>query len=227
MDDPLADAHDLDLDLDLDLITIRDMRLHASVGPDRWGKPRAQPVSLSLWLGGAAQFLARAGRSDDLAHTLNYGAVYKAVRGALDAHESAFASLSALALKAVNTVLATAMPEPTSELLPFARVVARAHNQFLRADGLEVDVRTGTRTGNSDAAAGGDVWWKIAHTIRNVRLHALIGVNPPERAAKQPVVVSVTLHSAAPEVDWLGSYERVCEVRSSGFCGRKPVHINA
>ena len=76
-----------------DTIPIRDLSLRACTGSSAWNRPDAdkkqQPVLVSLVV---PYNLALAGATDDLAHSLNYGALAKAVAQLFDAHKT-FVSL--------------------------------------------------------------------------------------------------------------------------------------
>ncbi len=54
----------------LDTVIIREIRAEASVGPDRWGKERNQPVLISVL---AHTPLTKAGLSDDVRDSIHYG----------------------------------------------------------------------------------------------------------------------------------------------------------
>lgn len=87
---------------DGDQIELRGLRIAGVVGVLAHEQAQAQPLELDLALG---LDLATAGASDDLADTVDYGAVCTAVEEVVTA--SSFALLEALAERVAATVLGT------------------------------------------------------------------------------------------------------------------------
>lgn len=161
-----------------DIIIIRDLRLNSTVGPDRWGKVRPQPIVVSIHVEAS---LIDAGASDDVADSVHYGNLAKdVVKAAQDAvFPNLFElaeSIAQLALKMDNRVLAV-------------EVQAHAKNQFLQAESLGVEIRR-TRTTTDE--------YNLC-LIHDLRATLIIGVNPPEREAKQTVLLNLQFH----DLEWL------------------------
>ncbi|KAJ7044037.1 tetrahydrobiopterin biosynthesis enzymes-like protein [Mycena alexandri] len=165
------------LPISKDTIIIHDLRLNSTVGPDRWGKTRPQPIVVSIHVEAS---LIQAGASDDVADSVHYGNLAKDVVKATENVEfhnlfELAESIAQLALKMDDRVLVV-------------NVQADAKNQFLQAESLGVEMRR-TRTAADE--------YQLA-LIRDLRTSIIIGVNPPEREAKQTVLLNLKFHN----FDW-------------------------
>lgn len=187
-----------------DKILISALQLHATVGPDRWLKARAQPITLTLAL---SAHLARAARTDDVTASVHYGELCKDLRAR--AHGATFPDLRALA----ECAAALALAKPGALAVT---VEAEAANQFLLAESAGVSVRR-RKAGLADGADGAlTARDEDRAYIRDLRLNVIIGVNPPEREFKQIVVTNVSF--AAPgwvSPDWHKMHGALVEVRPS------------
>jgi dihydroneopterin aldolase / 2-amino-4-hydroxy-6-hydroxymethyldihydropteridine diphosphokinase / dihydropteroate synthase len=154
-----------------DSIIISSLRLWANIGPDRWAKPRPQPITLSLHLECS---LAEASATDDVTRTVDYGQLTKLIIASIDGHE--FGSLRELA----DAVLQLALSFPRALA---GRVDVQAHNQFLLADALGVTLFRD----NGGVRVGIDRVW-----IRGLKVSTIVGVNQAEREWKQIVEADVT-----------------------------------
>lgn len=160
-----------------DKLIIRDLRTSATVGPDRWGKTRPQPITLSVYI---ETSFAKAGKSDDVADSIHYGHLAKGISKLTNG--ATFVSLMALA----EAVVALAMSH--DERVQSVEVDAHAGNQFLQAEHLGVHLRR-TRDGIAEAEARED-----RTMISDLRVDTIIGLNPPEREAKQVVLLNLTFY---------------------------------
>jgi len=160
-----------------DMIIIRDLRTSATIGPDRWGKTRPQPITLSVYL---EISLVEAGKSDDVADSAHYGHLAKDVSKLTNG--ATFVSLLALA----EAVAAATVSK--DERVRSVEVDAYAANQFLQAEHLGVHIRR-TRDGVAETEARDD-----RTMIGDLRVSTIIGVNPPERLAKQFVLLNLTFY---------------------------------
>jgi FolB domain-containing protein len=180
-----------------DSILVSSLRLNATVGNDRWAKTRPQPITLSLHL---ETSLADAGASDDVAHTIDYGQLTKALTSAVDGHT--FGSLRELA----NAALHIPFDCPTAVA---ARIDVQAHNQFLRADALGVTLFRDKNNRRRDI----DRMW-----MRGLKATCIIGVNPAEREWRQNVEVDVIFDDPGWIMpDWRGMHDKLIQVRESGL----------
>jgi FolB domain-containing protein len=159
-----------------DTIIIRDLAAQAAIGEDRWGKVRAQPLRLSIFLQAS---LIQAGKSDDVFDSIDYGLLCKEILSVVD--RQIFHSLYELAETVANHSL-------TKNGAEAVEVVAEAFNQFLLAESLGVSLSRGR--GGIREVVGPDRFF-----VKDLRIHTIIGVNPCERESKQIVLVNVTFHS--------------------------------
>jgi dihydroneopterin aldolase/2-amino-4-hydroxy-6-hydroxymethyldihydropteridine diphosphokinase/dihydropteroate synthase len=183
-----------------DSVLISSLRLSATIGDDRWSKARLQPITLSLQL---ETSLAHTGAADDIAHTVDYGKLAKALTAAIDGQ--AFGSLRELA----NAALHLAFEYPSTQA---ARTDVQAHNQFLRADALGVTLFRDKTRGRADLDR---VW------IRGLAAACIIGVNPAEREFKQNVQADITFDDPGWMVpDWRAMHDSLIQV-----CALTPVAV--
>jgi FolB domain-containing protein len=159
-----------------DSILIQNLRVSSTVGPDRWGKVRPQPIDISILVEAS---LVAAGASDDVADSIHYGNLAKdVVKLTQDAEfTNLFAMAESIAQLALN------MDNRVSAV----NLQAHAKNQFLQAESLGVETRR-TRA----AEVGSDC------LIQDLRTTIIIGVNPPEREAKQTVLLNLRFYN----LDW-------------------------
>ena len=169
-----------------DVVIIRDLRTSATVGPDRWGKTRPQPITLSVYV---EVPLAEAGKSDDVADTIHYGHLAKDISKRTDG--AIFMSLLELA----QSVVALALNQ--DQRVRSVEVDAHAWNQFLQAEHLGVYIRR-ARDGVAEEESRGD-----RMMISDLRVTTIIGVNPPEREEKQTVLLNLTFYAFnSTQPDW-------------------------
>jgi dihydroneopterin aldolase/2-amino-4-hydroxy-6-hydroxymethyldihydropteridine diphosphokinase/dihydropteroate synthase len=177
-----------------DAIVIRDLRAQATVGPDLWGKVRPQPITLSVSVEAS---LVASGKSDDVSDTINYGSLGKDITKTID--NQTFDSLYALAKSVLSLVMAR------DGRITAVDVTADAGNQFLQAQSLGVQIRE-TREGS-----------RLIHDrtlVKELAVSTIIGVNPPEREAKQVVLVNLTFYSFDwDKANWKETHTTLVEVR--------------
>jgi len=183
----------------LDTVIIRDIRLEATVGPDRWGKVRNQPILVSVL---AHTPLGKAGLSDDVTDSIHYGDLGKEILAQVGV--TPFPSLYALAEGVAMITIGKGAES--------AEVQAEALNQFLSARCLSVALERGMKADTAVQPKRDRV------SIRDLLLHIIIGVNPPERIHKQEILVNIDFWPTAPEVpniDWSKNYQILVEVIES------------
>ncbi|KAJ7212197.1 tetrahydrobiopterin biosynthesis enzymes-like protein [Mycena pura] len=168
-----------------DTIIIHDLRVSGTVGPDRWGKTRPQPIVLSIHVEAS---LVAAGATDDVADSVHYGNLAKDVIKRIQ--DASFANLFELAEIVAHLAL------EMDKRVEAVGIDARALNQFLQADALGVEIRRSRTAAGSDSASDADADVSVIH---NLRTTVIIGVNPPEREAKQTVLLNLRFHA----LDWL------------------------
>ncbi|KAJ7288452.1 tetrahydrobiopterin biosynthesis enzymes-like protein [Mycena rebaudengoi] len=176
------------MSLPKDIIIVRDLRVNSTVGPDRWGKVRAQPILLSIHVEAS---LVDAGMSDNVVDSIHYGNLAKdCVKRVQDA---VFVNLYELAESVAQLAL------HMDSRVRAVDVQAHAKNQFLQAESLGVEIR---RTRNS----GSEERLEDSSLICDLRANVIIGVNPPEREAKQTVLLNLRFR----DLDW----KKISETRS-------------
>ncbi len=62
-----------------DLVFVDTLRVEATLGEDCWGRARAQPVAISVYLNLHPSFLQTAGQTDDVLDSVHYGHLAKEV----------------------------------------------------------------------------------------------------------------------------------------------------
>lgn len=167
-----------------DLVIIRDLRTNATVGKDRWGKVRSQPVAISVYVNTS---LVAAGRSDNVTDSIHYGDLCKDISKLVESRS--YDDIRMLADAVANLVLSKDRAES-------ARVVVEALNQFLMAESLGISISR-ARDGTKEVVGPDQL------IIKDLRLATIIGVNPPERESKQIVVTNIVFHSPTwSKKDW-------------------------
>ena len=172
---PTNDAASTNALLLQDSIILRDIKVNATVGPDRWGKVRPQPTLITVRL---TLSLFEAATNDDLDKTVNYGLLTKDI---MKVAEKEFQSVYELA----RAVLALIRGTVADGRLLSTVVNVEALNQFLMAHSFVSAV--------SYEAANDST--KETVSIKDLQLYTIIGVNPPERLHKQSVVTNVVFNA--------------------------------
>lgn len=185
------------MNLPPDTIIVKDLRTHCTIGSDRWGKLRDQPLIISIKIDAS---LAACCKSDDVADSIHYGHLAKDVSKLVDG--SIFSDLG----KAAESVADMVLMMDTRVVA--VEVEAYAMNQFLQAESLGVQLRR-KQGGNSAVEVQVD---KVL--IKDLRVNIIIGLNPPEREAKQVVIINLTLHGINwSKQDWKKTHAILVHVR--------------
>ncbi|EIW74942.1 tetrahydrobiopterin biosynthesis enzymes-like protein [Coniophora puteana RWD-64-598 SS2] len=201
-----------------DVVFIESLSLSATIGPDCWGRTRAQPILLSVHLHLRPSFLDKSGASDKVEDSVHYGHLTKVVSQLVaarenpsNASEQGFQSVHNLigAVAQAAFGLAGAMAERVHVRVELPKLVLLAESCVFEADVSSA----------SNLSSGADVGALTVH-VKDVVLPVLIGVNPPERLAKQKVITNLTFyeHPSSPsdsegteEVDYTAIVKRVAE----------------
>ncbi|KAF7969417.1 hypothetical protein HWV62_27355 [Athelia sp. TMB] len=166
---------------DTDTVFVDCLQVHANVGADCWSKARAQPAEISVFLHLRPAFLDRAGETDDVADSVHYGHLAKAIAALVAARGIApWAGADGLADAVTAEAFALA-----GEACAAVRVVVELPKQILLAGGFAIEVTTA-------AGEAGARSKKVE--VRDLVLAAVIGVNPPEREAKQRVMTNLVFY---------------------------------
>ena len=184
-----------------DVVLVDAIQLSANVGADCWGRSRNQPVTLSVYLHLQPSFLDISGQSDDVADSIHYGHLTKDIS---TLSESSYDGIRALISDA--TTKSFHLMGKHAEAV---RIVVGLPKLILLAGGFEVELIT--PTGQSTSVQAAKVF------IKDLVMPVLIGVNPPERLAKQRVVTNITFHerSGIHMVDYPAIVKKISEVSLS------------
>ncbi|KAF5326068.1 hypothetical protein D9611_000704 [Ephemerocybe angulata] len=189
-----------------DIVFIDTLHLNANVGPDCWGKARAQPVNVSVYLHLTPGFLKTAGESDGVEDSVHYGLLTKKVAALVknsDGSEREFGGVDEL----VRCVAEEAFALGGAAVGSVRVVVELPKVVLLAGGGLTVDVEV-VREGRFE---------RKRVEVRGVVVPVVIGVNPPERLAKQRVVVDLVFYEGDGEgktvsmVGYQGVVEALCK----------------
>ncbi|KAF5371862.1 hypothetical protein D9615_009565 [Tricholomella constricta] len=164
-----------------DVVFVDTLHLSSDVGPDCWGRTRAQQVEISVYLHLQSSFLTAAGRSDDVLDSVHYGHLSKAITSKVVG--SSFNGAEKLVAAVAEEAFALA-----GEAAKEVRVVVNMPKQILLAEALCVDITI------PRGQAATPVIRKIS--VVDLILPVIIGVNPPERQAKQRVITNIVFHEA-------------------------------
>ncbi|TFK50617.1 hypothetical protein OE88DRAFT_1661129 [Heliocybe sulcata] len=184
-----------------DIISVKSLSLSGNIGPDCWGRSAPQPLRMDIEIVMAPLSLEKAGHSDDVNDTINYGSVSKNVLRIFSLGQVAFPcgmfTAATLATTAVSEVVKKSRHNQVQEY----HIALEAPKAILLADGLRLSVLTRvTRSGPKAGEVVQDVWW----SVKDLRLAVIIGVNPAERLAKQPVIINIEIYQKprALKSDW-------------------------
>lgn len=158
-----------------DKVILKGIKFDAEVGLDLWHRPgKTQPVELEVHLtppGG----LEAAAQEDNVAYTIDYGKLYKALKAAV--FNGKFESITQL-----YQGVRASLPETTSWFisLTLPKAILDANN------GLQM-------TWNGQVEAGGLPSVTQALLIREIECRCIIGVNSHERLERQSLQISISI----------------------------------
>ena len=173
-------------ELQSDIVFVDTLRLSANIGSDCWGRIRPQLIEITVYLHLKPSFLKAAAESDDVVDSIHYGHLTKAIsiliKSKSGSDSSGFEGIDDL----IRAVTACAF-ELAGEAAAEVRVVLNVPKVILLASGFFVDVVTASDGSNLSVVSK-----KVS--VGDIVVPVIIGVNPPEREAKQRVLVNVTFH---------------------------------
>ncbi|KIK93312.1 hypothetical protein PAXRUDRAFT_829093 [Paxillus rubicundulus Ve08.2h10] len=167
-----------------DVVFVDTLQLSATIGKDCWGRVRDQAVLLSIYLHLTPAFLDAPARTDNVGDSVHYGHLTKAVSSRVAKRKGSYPDVHALVDDATEVAFELA-GAPADAI----RVVVQLPKQILLADGFDVEVTTP----KGGAARDG----RTVVRVKGLVLPVLIGVNPPERLAKQRVLTNITFFERA------------------------------
>ncbi|KAG1850214.1 Dihydroneopterin aldolase-domain-containing protein [Suillus subalutaceus] len=170
-----------------DVVLVDTIQLTANIGPDCWGRLREQPVSITVHLHLKPSFLNISAHSDNVVDSIHYGHLTKAI----SALSPSYADVRALVHEVTQKAFVLAGVNVDA-----VRVVIGLPKQILLANDFEVEVIT--PRGKDDLQQAARV------SVKDLIIPVLIGVNPPERLAKQRVITNITFYekSGMRQVDY-------------------------
>ena len=192
-----------------DVVFVDSLQVSADVGYDCWSKSRAQPIQISVYIHLREDFLTRAGKTDDVRDSVHYGYLAKAISTLFAVRDTPFAGPEGI-VEVVTEETFKLAGDAAAEV----RVVVDLPKMILLATGFSVDVTTPAGTRSRDAPA------KVF--VKDLVLPTIIGVNPPEREAKQRVITNLVFfqkpgfHYSPLELDYTRIVSMISKVRSMG-----------
>ena len=188
-----------------DTVFVDSIQLTAAVSTDCWGRPKPQQVLASVYLHLKPSFLDACGTSDDVTDSVHYGHLTKAVSALID--EKARSGVHYVDVHALIADVTRAAFELAGESVDAVRVVVDLPKQILLASGFSVEVTTPkmgesnpSEADNAGETASGVVAPTTIVRVKDLVLPVLIGVNPPERLARQRVITNIMFSERPPYV---------------------------
>ncbi|TFK18330.1 tetrahydrobiopterin biosynthesis enzymes-like protein [Coprinopsis marcescibilis] len=184
-----------------DIVLIDTQHLDVNIGADCWGRCKPQQVQLSLHLHLTPGFLHRSGESDDVRDSLHYGHLSKAISGLIAKRSGEKGALKAGEGEGVFNGLRGLVEAVADEAFRFGglpvqqvRAVACAPKLVLLANNFSMDAVVARWIPGEDQS----LKTSSKVTISELTIPVIIGVNPPEREAKQKVVIDIDFYEAQP-----------------------------
>ncbi|TID21812.1 dihydroneopterin aldolase [Venturia nashicola] len=157
-----------------DAVFIRNVSIEAVVGLDGWGRPKPQPVLLSVRIPYPRHSIEAANVSDNISDCLDYRVIYKALR-TLD-HQT-FEGIFQLADKVARQI------EETGDGPVKMEVTVLLPNGLVQSEGVSAHLHLSPK---------GAIEAKY-YEIHKMVIPCILGIGDHERPRKQPVVVDVKL----------------------------------
>jgi len=173
-----------------DVIFIDSLQLSANFGADCWGRARAQPMLMSIYAHFPNSYLNVAAKSDEVQDSIHYGDLSDVVTKLFEDPETEFLGARDL----IGAVAGVVLPH---SVVASVRIVLHVPKYILLAQGCTFDATIPATKGI------GDVPVKVS--VPSMVLAVVIGVNPPERIAKQRVITDIDFFEQAgthPPVDY-------------------------
>ena len=173
--------------LNADQITISNLRTVANSGYDAWGRPKAQPVSISIRLY-LAQSTSPAANDDSVnSSTVHYGSLSKLLLSRVEQHKGQWLS-----------------PDDFGQILISAALEAPLNPSIIAALELDICFEKASQFGQG-------ITLQLHHTpqlkatapvicLSHVRYPALVGVNSHERVMKQAVDITIWVDRMKPHI---------------------------
>lgn len=168
-----------------DIVIIDSLSLSATIGKDWWGRVRPQPLFVTLHLHLQPGYLDKAAAADDVGESIHYGHLTKSIMGLVDGRDAqVFDGPRNLARAVAKAAFAL-----TGAIAAQRAVVAIKSEKLIPLAGeFTMEISTSY---TEEVIEGTE---DIRVTIKDLALSIIIGVNPPEREAKQRVITTVIIH---------------------------------
>lgn len=172
------------------MVQVKNLNLPLPVlAPNVWNQVKEQPASVTVSVFFQEGFTSASGE-DDLSKSIHYGALAKRIRAVC-----AVESLSLVeTLRVVEDTVFLMGNRPDGPNV-ISSVVSELHLPKASMTGDEITFTWITKVGRT--ARGGIEVVRKLFTIPDMRLMTVIGMNPHEREAKQPVIATLELDYVA------------------------------
>ena len=170
---------------DADKIRIEKQKVVANSGHDAWGRPRAQPIEISVKLYLSSQISTAAAHDSVDASTVHYGKLSKLLNQRVEQYQEQWMQPDDLA-----QVLVQAAVQFAPRIVAAVELKLCFMKTSMFGSGLSLVL---------SHAPSLDLTAPII-LLENISLPALIGVNPHERVMKQPVLLTVQIDRMKPHI---------------------------
>lgn len=181
---------------DMDMIFIKDVAIRAIIGLDCWHRPKPQPVLVAVRF--PTSKVADAARTDNVADTIDYSPVYKAILS-VAAETDEFRTLSEFAGRLGSRVLPLLKAQGVFEV----HVRARLPKAVRQAEGVQIMMDMEAQRETATEKVSGSVRLVEKYAVKGLRVECVIGAGAIERTEKQPVVMDLELRGL-PEDSQVG-----------------------
>jgi len=167
-----------------DIVFVDTLHSSANIGPDCWGRVRAQPINVSIYLHLEQSYLDISGQTDDVLDTVNYGHLTKAISTLLSTPRSEDDpySIDSLILAIGKQAFEIGEVDGVEEV----RIVLGAPKMIQLASNFSVDA-TISRMDHSVLASKRVL-------VHDLVVPLVIGVNGYERRERQRVIVNIIFY---------------------------------
>ncbi|RGB34019.1 Dihydropteroate synthase-like protein [Rhizophagus diaphanus] len=166
-----------------DKIIIKDLEVHNIIGVDSWERVKKQPVIINLII---YTDISKAGDTDHLPYSIDYSSITKSVTKFSE--ESSFKSIEALADAIAKLCITEFHISKVNVRLEKPKALLHA-----KCAGVEITRTKEDYDELSKSQSGGNEYDDRIF-VQDLRLNAIIGINPWEREEKQSVIVNLTIY---------------------------------
>jgi dihydroneopterin aldolase len=186
-----------------DVVFVNSLQVSLNVGPDCWSISGPQLAYISVYLHLLGSFLNRAGETDRIQESVDYAHLGSAIATLVQEREAPFDGVDGIVEAITKEVF-----KLTGEVAMEVRVVVDLPKMILLASGFSAEVTTPAGTSSRDAPT------KIS--VKDLILATIIGINPPEREAKQRVITNFVFYEkpgARSPVDYAQIISKISKAR--------------